>query len=576
MAIDLTRAASSTKEAYVKWNSARMESMRGFRVPYWSYWAALAEVYYPQKYKFFVTPNNYSRGAPINQAIVDETGLLAARTLATGLLSGLTSPTKPWFRLGLAGAQDIPEGPIKSWLAECTRRMQEVYSKSNLYAMLGTAYHQLGVFGSAALIQYEDPEDVVRFFNPVAGEYFFGLDNRLEVDTLYREYTYTIAECVKEFGREALPESLQNMARTASSQDFEVVIGHAIEPNTTIYDSDAEVAYLVPRSFPYRETYWVRWGGASTLNTSNCGLLRASGFREQPFVGLRWDVTSNDAYGRSPGMDALPAVRQLQIEQRRKAEAIDKMVRPPMVASISMKNEPMDTLPGGVSYVADPAAAGFKPAYTVEPRIQEMKEDIAEVQRRVRDIFFNPLFQMFTPDQTVQTATWVDAAREEKLILLGPVIERTENEGLDEIITRTFNIMQRRGLFPDPPPELAAQPLVIQYISILAEAQRAASTAGIERLLALVGSLVGIKPDALDTINVDEAVTQYADLLNVDPAILNSVKVVLEMRQARAEQQQAAAALQVGAEAASGAKVLSETDVSSPNALTTLLGGVAA
>ncbi len=573
MAIDLDRAPEQTKQAMLKWCGARMETMRGYRIPWWAYWGALAEVYFPQKYRWFVQPNNYARGAPINQAILDETGLLAARTLATGLLAGLTSPTKPWFKLGLAGEEDLPEGPAKVWLATVTERMQRVYSESNFYAILGSAYHQNGVFGSAAIIQYEDDRDVVRFYNPVPGEFFFGLDNRLEVDTLYREYTYTISEAVKEFGLKKLPDSLQNMARTATGQDYEIVIGHAIEPNMTIYDGEDECGYLVPRSFKFREVYWVRWGGAAAQSTKY--ILRAAGFREQPFVGLRWDVTSNDAYGRSPGMDALPAVRQLQIEQRRKAEAIDKMVRPPMVGSLSMKNEPMDTLPGGVTFVADPAAAGFKPAYTVNPQIGEMKEDIAEVQRRIRDIFFNPLFQMFTPDQTVQTATWVDAAREEKLILLGPVIERTENEGLDEIIDRTFAIMQRRGLFPPPPEEIAGRPLVVRYISILAEAQRAASTAGIERLLALVGSLVGIKPDSLDNLDIDAMITKYADLLNVDPELLNSLKEVAALRQARAQQQQAQAALAVGTEAATAAKTLSETDMGSDNALTTLLGQAA-
>lgn len=569
MAVDLARVEPKTLDAMAAYCSQRMETLRGFRIPWWVHWAQLAEVFLPRRYRWFVTPNNYARGSPLNGTIVDETGVLAARTLATGLLSGLTSPTKPWFRLGLYGIDDLPEGPTKEWLAECTSRMLAVYAESNLYQSLGQVYHDNAVFGSAAIIQYEDHEDVVRFYTFPLGEFFFALDNRLTVDTLYCEFTYTISEAVKEFGIEALSTSSQQLARSASSLDTEIVIGRAIEPNSTIYSSGVEQPYAVPPSFPYREVFFEK---ASSTNQQRAHILRMSGFREKPFVGLRWDVTSNDPYGRSPGMDALPAVRQLQIEQRRKAEGIDKMVRPPMVASVNMKNEPMDTLPGGVSFVADPAAAGFKPAFTVEPRIQELKEDIAEVQQRVRNIFFNPLFQMFTPEQTVQTATWVDAAQSEKLVLLGPVIERTESEGLDDIIERTFAIMLRRGLFPQPPPEIAGAPIAIQYISILAEAQRAASTASIERLLGLVGNLVGIKPDALDNVDVDAAITRYADLLNVPPDLLNPIKEVMALRQARAEQQQAQAALAVGSAAAQGAKTLSETDTGDGNALQALLG----
>jgi Bacteriophage head to tail connecting protein len=561
-------------DALQKWCGARMETMRGYRLPWWAHWAALAEMYLPRRYRWFVTPNNYNRGSPINQAIVDETGMLAARTLATGLLSGLTSPTKPWFRLGLQGISDIPEGPAKAWLADCTQRMLDVYAKSNFYQSLGTAYHDMAVFGSAAQIQYEDSEDVIRFYNPCLGEFFFGLSNRLEVDTLYREYTYTVSEAVKEFGMENLSESTQNMAKSAASQDTEIVIGHAIEPNTEIFEAGESRGWPVLRSFKYRECYWESTSNAGT--TRQGFLIRCNGFKERPFVGLRWDVTSNDPYGRSPGMDALPAVRQLQIEQRRKAEAIDKMVRPPMVASVSMKNEPMDILPGGVSFVADPSGAGFKPAFTVEPRIAEMMEDLKEVQDRVNKVFFVDLFLMISNLGTVRTATEIDARREEKLILLGPVIERTENEGLDDIIERTFAIMSRRKLFAPPPAELSGAPITVEYISLLAEAQRAASTAAIERVLQLVGGLVAVKPDAIDNLDTDALIDHYADLLNLPPNLLRASAQVIDIRAKRAEAQQQAAALQTGAAAAQGAQTLSQTDVGGgQNALQMVLGKAA-
>jgi hypothetical protein len=574
MAVYLKDKLPETVDACAAYCSQRMETMRGYRIPWWTHWAQLAEMYLPRRYRWFITPNQYNRGSPMNQSIVDETGLLAARTLATGLLAGLTSPTKPWFRLGLQGVDELPEGPEKEWLATCTKRMLEVYARSNFYQSLGQAYHDMAVFGSAAQIQYEDSEDVVRFYNPCLGEFFFGLDNRLQVDTLYREYTYTVSECVKEFGLENLSPSTQNLAKTASSLDTEIVIGHSIEPNGPIYSGGELVEYMVPKTFKYREVYWEK---STSMGAGVRGyILRAAGFKECPFVGLRWDVTSNDAYGRSPGMDGLPAVRQLQIEQRRKAEGIDKLVRPPMVASASMKNEPMSILPGDVSYVSDPQAAGFKPAFQVEPRIQEMMEDLKEVQDRVNRVFFVDLFLMISNLQTVRTATEIDARREEKLILLGPVIERTENEGLDEIIERTFAIMSRRGLFPPPPESIQGAPIQIKYISMLAEAQRAASTAAIERLVQFVGGIVAVKPDAIDNLDIDSIIAQYSDLLNVPPNVLNATAKVISIRAARDKAAQAQAAVQTGAAAAQGAQTLSQTDVGGgQNALQLMLGRAA-
>lgn len=564
-----------TQSALKQYCQARMETLRSYRWTWWSHWSALAEMFLPRRYRLFVQPNTWTRGSPINQAIKDETGLLAARTLATGLMSGLTNPTKAWFRLGIAGMDDIPEGPIQEWLTECANRILTVYDQSGFYQALGQVYHDMVVFGTAALIQYEDDKDIVSWVYPPLGQYFLAVNNKNYVDTYYEEYTYTVDQAVKEFGLDVVSEGVRQMYKSGSGKDTEVVISRAIEPNVDLYEgSSKNLGLVVPKKFAYREVYWEHTSSAGPQTYA--WLLRVKGYTEKNFVGFRWDVTANDAYGRSPAMDALPAVRQLQVEQMRKAEAIDKLVRPPMVGSVALKNEPQSIMPGGITYTADPKAEGFKPVFQIEPRLQEMAMDIKEVQARVNSTMFVDLFLMISNLGTVRTATEIDARREEKLILLGPVIERTENEGLDEIIKRTFSIMSRRGLLPPAPSEIQGRVVEIQYVSLLAEAQRAASTASIERLLGLVGSLVAVKPDAIDNVDTDEAIEFYAKMLQVPPEILNADSKVAAIRAQRSQEQQQQAALQVGAAAAQGAQTLSQTDVGSgQNALQLLLGRAA-
>jgi len=553
--IDLKKIDPLVVQQYRLQSQAALEDMRSYRISFWAHWAQLAEVYLPRRYKWFVTPNQYAKGAAINGSIVDETGVIAARTLAAGMMGGLTSPTKPWFKLGLHDLSKVDYGPVKDWLSECERRLLRVLSESNFYQSLGVMYHDNGVFGSAAMIIYEDDQDVIRCYNPCLGEFFFGAGSRLDVDTLAREFTLTTQQAVQMFGIENVGASTAQAYRSNQRQ-FEVVIQHVIEPNVPLYDagSSDELPMIVPPKFAYRELYW-----CTTANGSE--LMRAEGFNEKPFVGARWDTTSNDPYGRSPGMDALPATRQLQIEQRRKGEAIDKMVRPPMNASVNMKNEPMSILPGAINYVADLNSSGFKPAYEVEPRIQEMMMDIKEVQGRVKEVFFVDLFMMISQLDTVRTATEIDARREEKLIQLGPVIERFENEVLDPLIDRVFAIMVRRKLLPPPPPEIQGEPLNVTYVSMLAEAQRAASTAAIERLLQLVGGIVAVAPDAMDNLDIDELIDEYADLLNVSPTLIRSTKEVMKLRAARNAQQQQQMQMQNSLAAAQGAQTLSKTDV---------------
>ena len=565
----VSKLSDTVKDALRAHCTARLESMRSYRMSFWAHWAACAEMLLPRRYRWFVTPNQWNRGSPMNQAIVDETGMLAARVLATGLLSGLTSPTKPWFSLGIAGQDDATEGPVQAWLAECTSRMLTVYAGSNFYQALGTNYLDLVVFGSSPLIQYEDADTVIHFYTPCLGEFMFGLNAKLEVDSLFREYTYTIKEAVDAFGLANMSIGTQQSYKTPSNLDTEIVICHAIEPNGTVYQGGVPVDRVLPAKYAYREVFWEQ---TSAGGQKGGFLIKVAGFNEKPFAAFRWDVTSNDAYGRSPGMDALPCTRQLQIEQRRKAEAIDKMVRPPMVASVSMKNEPMDILPGGVSYVADPTGSGFKPAFTVEPRIAEMMEDIKEVQARNRTIFFNDLFLGISQLGTVRTATEIEARQQETLVQIGPVIERTQTE-LDQIVERTFAIMARRKLFPPAPAEIQGRALVVKYVSLFAETQRAASTTAIERLMAFVGGLAALQPDIMDNIDTDEVVEKYASELNVSPDVIRDLKQIAAIRANREQAQQTQAALQVGTAAAQGAQTLSQTDVGGgQNALQAMIG----
>jgi hypothetical protein len=284
-------------------------------------------------------------------------------------------------------------------------------------------------------------------------------------------------------------------------------------------------------------------GTSATSSRASTGdgpqFLLERGFFEPPFICPRWETTGNDAYGRSVAMDALGDIKQLQQETKRKGQAIDKLANPPMVADVELKNKPASTIPGGVTFITKPNGAGFKPAYeNFRPPVQELMSDIQQIQQRIKDTFFNDLFLMISNLDTVRTATEIDARREEKLVMLGPVLERLQTEGQDPIIDRVFGIMSRGGLFEDPPPEIANAPIQIEYVSMLAEAQRAANTTGMERFLAQIGNVAAVKPDVLDIPNWDRMLTRYGMVLGNDPADINSADELAVIRQQRAKQQQ--------------------------------------
>ncbi len=211
----------------------RLQSLRTDRYSWWVHWMDLAKYILPRRYKWLITTNQGNRGSPINQGIIDSTGTMAARTLASGMMSGITSPGRTWFRLstGDADADDNPD--VKLWLTECQNRMMRVFAESNFYMALATLYFDLAVFGTGVMLIYEDADDIIRCYNPCAGEYFLANGPRLNVDCFYREFVMTADQVAREFGLANASDTVKGLIRTGGAALVqEVIIGHAIEPNT--------------------------------------------------------------------------------------------------------------------------------------------------------------------------------------------------------------------------------------------------------------------------------------------------------------------------------------------------------
>jgi hypothetical protein len=537
----------------------RWSALKSERSTFFGHWQELSEYIIPRRGRFLSTDVN--KGTKKNSKIIDSTATMALRTLSAGMMSGITSPARPWFRLGTPDPELMESAEVKQWLYIVERRMRDIFSRSNLYNALQTVYEEMGVFGTGAVLVEEDADDTIRCYPFTVGEYAVSLSDRLEVNTFYREFRLTVAQVVEWFG-------LANVSSTVRTQftnhhlDKWVDIIHAIEPNIDVNQGMSD-----NQNMPYVSVYFEK------AETSK--FLSDSGYEEFPIMAPRWHVNGADIYGRSPGMDVLGDVKALQIEQKRKAQGIDKMVNPPMQAPHSLRGQTASVLPGGVTYVdTTPGTPGFRPIYEVNPRLGELQQDIAETQDRIRQGFYADLFQMLTLSTRRQiTAREVEERHEEKLLMLGPVLERLHSELLDPLIDRTFNIMLRNQLVPPPPEILGGVDLKVEYVSVLAQAQRIVGTGAIERFAGFVGNLAAAKPEVLDKFDADQSIDEYADMLGVPPKIVVSDDEVAKTRAARAQQEQQMQQqmqLQQGLESA---KTASQADTGSENLLSQVLGG---
>ena len=180
---------------------------------------------------------------------------------------------------------------------------------------------------------------------------------------------------------------------------------------------------------------------------------------------------------------------------------------------------------------------------------------------------------MISQLDTVRSATEIDARREEKLVLLGPVLERFENEALDPAIDRIFQIAARSNLLPPAPPELADANIEVQYVSVLSAAQRAVAAIPTERWLQFIAGLAPVYPKALNAPNWDELITNYGRDIGVRARDMRSIEEIQAQNQQADELAQSREAANQGSVLVDGAKQLSETEVGGgQNALQRMIG----
>ena len=359
--------------------TTRLNGLRNWRWTWWTHWRKLAETILPRRYHWFITANRMTRGGVINIAIVDGTPTQALYVCSSGLWTGLTSPSRPWFNLGIALSSVELDEDGKNWLKDTTRRIYQVLAQSNFYSTMAQAFQDVVCFGTAPVIVYENDEKGILCYLPCAGEYFLQVGSDFTVQTMYREFTLTVEQIVQQFKLENCPAVVQAAwAQAGAAWDREYVVMHAIEPNTPLPRRfDGGQVEVVNSKYTYREVYWLAGQGI------NAELGRA-GYYERPFMVARWSKVSNDAYGRSPGMDALGDAQQLQQETRRKGEFIEKGIRPPMGADPVLQNQPASTIPGQITYMDSASGKkGFWPLFEVNAQwLAGLTADIEKVSAR--------------------------------------------------------------------------------------------------------------------------------------------------------------------------------------------------
>ena len=493
---------------------SRFDRLQGQRENWETHWQEVAD--YMQPRKADVTKRR-ARGDKRMEQVFDSSPIQAVELLAASLHGMLTNPSTPWFTLRFKDEEIENDDEAKLWLEASTDAMYTAFNRSNFQQEIFELYHDLITFGTAAMFIEEDDDDIIKFSTRHINEVFIAENDKGRIDTIYRKFKISARAAIQKFG-EAVSADVQTKAKKDPYEEIEIL--HAVYPRTDFNPNKKDKANM-----PFESVY---------MEYKNGNELSVGGFREFPFVVPRYLKASNEIYGRSPAMTALPDVKMLNEMSKTTIKAAQKQVDPPLLVPDDGFLLPVRTVPGGLNFYRSGTRDRIEPLNIGANNPLGLN---MEQQRResIRAVFYvNQLMMQQGPQMT---ATEVIQRNEEKMRLLGPVLGRLQSELLKPLIDRVFAVLLRNNMLPQAPEFLSGRDVEIEYVSPLAKAQKSTELQSIMRAVEILGSLANVAP-VFDYVNFDNLVKHLADIVGVPQKILKTQSQVNAERQQQAQQQE--------------------------------------
>ena len=522
---------SQEDEKLLKVSRETLQAAKAEQNQWLTTWRKLNEAFYPFLYNNLFNSTALSPKQPdkiVNPKLLDGEPALALLVLASGFMNGVTSPARKWLNVKKPGnrpyeKKDLTGSPRHS---ETRTKLLEILSGTNYYDTRAMQVYDAAGLGTGVHLCYEDRDSVVRFMLCPPGSYYLITDTSNKIVGFGREFRMKLRDIAKEFGRHVLSKDMLNKVDAGGAQaNATYLVCHLIEEN------DPNQTGAIKTNHPFRELYWL----GAKMEGAACFLAKRPLY-EWPVSTLRWSCPDDSTYGIPPTLSVLGKTIQLQNLEYQSDQGLDKMIAPPMLAHTSMKNRPKAFAARGITYTNDLSAAnGARPAYQVQVPFQELEIKRQRIIQAIKDGCYNYLFNGISDLDTVRSATEIDARREERLIVLGPVLQRGYMEDLAITIKRVYGIAVRKKVIEPFSSEEEAE---IEFSNILSEVQKASDVATLERFTAFAGQVIPAWPEVQAKVNILDIITQYAESLGVRPTVLNEDENVVNAADQQGQMQQ--------------------------------------
>lgn len=512
----------------------------------------------------FDNDNNPAREHRHDEFLLRSTTIKYANVLASGLQTGITSPTKKWLKLTVDDPRLMQSGEVRQWLTQVEDAVLALLSRGHFYQNNLLAYLELGCFGTSAMFMAEDDQLGVRFHTFTCGEYYIDVNGKDEVDTFARKFKVSARQLYDLFDGK-VPDTVKREMLSPNVTNYHTVY-QLILPNED-YDPNS----WLNTGFEFSEYLW---------SDSFRELFKVSGYHEFPVAVSRWQTKPNSPYGIGAGTWSVRPARELQLVQKDIAQMSEIMANPPIQAPADIvANGGVNMLPSSVNYYNPVGSSQGMITPIIDSRtfnIESIMLHRTTLEEEIKDHFHYNVFQLLTDmDKGTRTAREIVELSSEKMSQMGALVDRMETEILPNIVRRVLSIGFRNGLFPPAPVSARGIEMSVAFESILSQAQRQNDITPIIDTLDTVINIANTAqiPEVLDSIDFDEAIREIADLNGINPKILKSKQAVEQIRQQRAQQQQQLMQMQGDMAQAETAKTLSQAKTDDSSALTQLLGG---
>ncbi len=459
----------------------------------------LADYFSPRSVQFIA--RNVRKPIVRNKKIIDSTPLIALRNFSSGMMSGATSPVNRWFKTSISNADLANDYYLKNWCAQQEELTRQILYSSNFYQCLPEIYKQLGIFGFSSIALEPDYDSVVNFKVLPIGSYYYAKNSKGKVDTFCRVYMET-AKNISERYKNNCPKEIVEAAKENPLSLYELV--HFVEKNK----------YYRRKRLSSRFSKYVSVVILSNKNE----FLSIRGFDKFPYVVFESSYSSDIDYPQdSPGINALADVKQLMTMVKEYAKAVKKIVCPAFKGPASLKNKRLADIPG--AYIEeDDSGRGITPIYEVNPRVLELKQEKDELKQAIKEHFYNDLFAMIlSTAESTRTATEVNELKEEKMVLLSPLLEQIHS-ALRQILNWIYDEQIRVGILEPLKEEYRNYRFEIEFVSSLAQAQKVSNISSIERFTTFVSNIANaIDPILKSKLNGEKIIEDYASFANISP-----------------------------------------------------------